>query len=189
MTALRWLTFACILIGGACLAGAVYVWTPENWAPVHLPLPGAGLAVAEPFRLSTPGGYLVQVTVPGEPSPTLDCDLTVTIEGPGSGRQVKDLRSVRHAGSYSFGGLQHYNSEPFQLGSRGEYVFRIASRSDAPAMRARGATVTLTQYYHPTEWVLAAGLSRVAGFALIAVGAIGSLWSAILGMRRERQAA
>jgi len=129
------------------------------------------------------------VTVPGEPSPTLDCDLTVTIEGPGSGRQVKDLRSVRHAGSYSFGGLQHYNSEPFQLGSRGEYVFRIASRSDAPAMRARGATVTLTQYYHPTEWVLAAGLSRVAGFALIAVGAIGSLWSAILGMRRERQAA
>jgi len=56
-------------------------------------------------------------------------------------------------------------------------------------MRARGATVTLTQYYHPTEWMLAAGLSRVVGFAFIAAGAIGSLWSAILGMRRERQAA
>jgi hypothetical protein len=113
----------------------------------------------------------------------------VTIEGPNGSRQVKDVRSVRHAGSHAFGGVQLCNSEAFQLGPRGEYVFRLTSRSDAPAVRSRGAIVTLTQYYHPTEWALAAGLSRVAGFALLALGAIGSLWLAVEGKSRERQAA
>lgn len=177
MRALRIIAFALLAGSGVAFATVVYVNNQWNWEPAQVPLPGPGLAVADPFEITTGGKFTIDVTAPvadkpgfGLPeSPPAACQLDVQIDGPNAFHATIPIVQFRSSGGYPAGKTESFSSDKYFELSRGSYDFRLTNRGTTTPFGDRGATVSLTRFEQPTEFYLQGVLLRGFGwFGLIA---------------------
>lgn len=195
MRALRIIAFA-VLVGSAlAFATVVYVNDQWNWEPVQVPIPGPGLAVADPFEITTGGRFAIDATVPvadkpgfGLPeSPPVACQLDVQIDGPNALRATIPIVQFRSSGGYPAGKTESFSSGKYFELSRGRYDFRLTNRGTTTPFGDRGATVSLTRFERPTEFYLQGVLLRGFGWFGLIAGIIAGCASEILAKRHRRE--
>jgi hypothetical protein len=181
-----------LLLAIAC--GAAFLVADKPFYAGTWPLPAPQLSVRIPFKLQSPGDYLIELSMPRASADrihvvdeTLPCDLSYTVEKDGVEEQPRRVTSVSSTGEYGWANVVLYQAgPPFRL-SRGDYVISIYGGAGCAAATARGATVAIAEDVHDlTEHYLFAMLAR--NFALLAVfGGLGVLAIIeILGTRSNR---
>jgi hypothetical protein len=195
MKFIRWIAFLALASSAVSFATVYYVRSDSNWTPVQLPMPGAGLAVAEPFLITTAGKFILEVTVPTafptkapaglSPQPPINCKLRLQIEGPFGLKIERSIVRLEHAGSYEFGGVSMYDSDSLTLPKAGLYTFRLLNEGEIQLLRDHGGEVTLTRFANPTDWYIKFALLRAIAWGLLIIGVIAALISEIRSHRRS----
>ena len=189
-----WLLATIVAAGTACLAFAIYLRSAEEWRPVEVPMPGAGLQVAMPFYLRAPGRFQLMVTVPELPAhvgafrerSSVECNILISVEGPAGMRSEQAVRSFRHAAEYQFGGVHMYAGGEIALPAKGDYTFRISNASEVPLFRNNGALLSVERLAEPKEWMVGTTLARRVGFALLLASAAALLLQGVLRIKGQR---
>jgi hypothetical protein len=169
-------------------AGAFYLASSWNWAPVELPIPGPGLSVVETFDITTSGSFQFEASVPMtsadtaiEDLPLVLSDLEASIARPGIPTRKYALTRFRAGGR---GSTDLYMADPEVTLQRGSYTLRVQNHAATQPFGDRGAILTLTRFVHPTEFYLQGVLFRGIGWLGLLCGvAIGVLTELFSGRR------
>jgi hypothetical protein len=179
----KWLSVGLILAGSVVLLISHKRPTEDRWTPVDGPLPGPNVTVNLPFSVDSPGAYALEVckptsaaspTIPLPPLPPFSCDLSMTITNTTGWKLQKTLTTLHHTGRYVFGNLDYYESEPFRLTEKGDYILSIG-RGENPSMPTEGM-FSLVRKENPGEVGRTLGAGSIVGKFAIATGVFGMLF-------------
>ncbi len=160
-------------LSSVAFAAALYWNSDWNWAPVHIALPGPGLAVEDVFETTTSGTYRFEAEVPAssggatEHLPPVSCHLEISIERKTSHFESLTLTTFRAGGGRS---TIYYHADPTVKLPRGEYSIRVFNAGQSPPFGDRGALLTLTRFQGVTEFYLQGVLLRGLGWFCLAAG-------------------
>lgn len=172
--------FAFLLISALAFAAAPYLGSEWNWAPAHLPAPGAGLSVEMPFEIATGGKFHVEAGIPtrsrevavGDRS-AIACRLDVSIDSDDSSKSHKfTITEFRLGGR---GALDIYDSRPEVTLGRGRYVLVIRNAASVNSFASTGGMLTFTRFVHPTEYYLQGVLLRGLAWCGLVAGIVAAL--------------
>jgi len=148
---------------------AVSAWLIANEAtdpPDVQPLPGPGLTVQIPLKLSAAGDYILRVLMPkvgnalGLSPETVPCDISLRVVRNGAVVVLQNATSMTRLGELGHWRVQEYQAgDSFHLQS-GEYDAVVSGSSNCTVAATRGASMEIAEVYR--ERILA-GLARYYG--------------------------
>ncbi|HEX3071117.1 MAG TPA: hypothetical protein VHX14_21305 [Thermoanaerobaculia bacterium] len=168
-------------------AGAFYLASSWNWAPVELPIPGPALSVEEGFDITTSGSFRFEASVPMksadtaiEDLPPVSSDLEISIARPGTPTRKFVITKFRAGGR---GSTDLYSADVEIALQRGSYTLRVQNRAVTQPFADRGAVLTLTRFVHPTEFYLQGVLFRGIGWVGLICGLAMGVFTEVFAVR------
>ena len=193
-TILFWVAFAVLVLGIVCLRYSYTRGSIRNWGPVHLPFPGPGLVVADPFRIENSGRFDVQLIVPiaddynsvgMPPVPNQKSKLKITIDSFDEKNNFKNTQyigSFRHSGEVGFSRTYFFTGATFELPRKGNYAIEIVNEDYDGVLdncSRTGGMIRLMRN-EKLETGLLYGLLHALAYVLITISLIGMIIIRIL---------
>ena len=185
---LFWAALAILVLGFGCLYVRYTRGDIENWNPVNLPFPGAGLVVAYPFYIENSGRFEVQLIVPiaddynsvGMPPvpPNPKSKLKITIDSFDGKKNFQDTQYIeefRHAGGGGFLRTYFFIGTTIELPRKGNYAIEIVNEDYDEVFENCGRTggmIRLKRDGKLPEAGLFYGLLHALGYACISISII-----------------
>jgi len=182
-----WLTLTILLLGIACLRFSYTRGSIENWAPVHLPLPGAGLVVASYFHIESGGTFDLTIVIPisddnnsvGLPVlPPIKSMLKVTTTGEDEFINTQYVKEFQLFSETMASHLYHFRGSAIILPRKGDYKIEIVNEDYDGIFEncsKTGGMIRLERFDR-LETGLLYGLLHVLSYALIAISIIGMIY-------------
>jgi len=180
-----WSVLAILILGIACLRFSYTRGSIENWAPVHLPFPGAGLVVASSFHIESGGKFDLSLSIPmsGEilggipPQPPVNSMLKVTIIGEKKFEDIQHIKKFQHSGGGGFSRTYFYSGSIIKLPRKGNYKIEIANEDNDEIFEncsKTGGMIRLVRY-EKLETGLLYGLLHMLSYIIIAISIVGMM--------------
>jgi len=182
------ITLAVLVIGIVCLRFSYTRDSNENWNPINVPFPRAGLVVKYPFYIDNGGRFEVQLSVSMVddntsvgmlPKPPIKSKLKVTIESFSSEKKI--FRSTQYIEEFrNFGGGKSprpyfFTGATIELPRKGNYTIEIVNENDDGIIDNCNNTCGIIELRRDEklETGLLYGLLHALAYVLIVISIIG----------------